>query len=118
MRIRKLTESEVEFTLSAEVDECEVRGNALASGDDAQDKECEDAIIERLNNGDVWAWSSVKVSAKWKGFEGVDYLGCCSYEDEEQFKQDGYYEDMKAQALEDLNRQVKESTEAIEELVI
>ena len=86
----------------AEQDDCEVRGNALASGDDAADRECEDTIIERLNNGDVWAWASVAVKVShpaWPEIEGVDYLGCCSYADEADFTAyDGYYPDMVREA--------------------
>jgi hypothetical protein len=50
----------------------------------------------------------VKITAKWEGFEGHDYLGCCSYLSEEDFKNGGYWEDMKQQALDDLNRTVAE----------
>lgn len=102
-------ESDVTYTLDAEMDDLQVRGNALVSGDDAEDKKCEDEIIERLNSGDVWAWASVKVTASWRGLEGVDYLGGCSYRDENEFKQlDGYYDDMKARALDDLKQTIKE----------
>lgn len=105
--MRKLTENDVEFILEAKQDDLQVRGNALASGNYAEDKRVEDEIIERLDNGDIWAWASVKVTARWKEFEGVDYLGGCSYYDEKDFKQaGGYWEDMKATALDDLNKNV------------
>jgi hypothetical protein len=82
----------------------EVRGNALASGDDAEDKDAEREIIERLERGDVWAWASVKVVASWGDFKAEsDWLGACSYEDEESFREPGgYFDDMKREALERL----------------
>jgi hypothetical protein len=40
------------FTIHAEVDETPVRGNALASGDPSNDRECEDEILARLRDDD------------------------------------------------------------------
>ena len=100
----------VTYRIEVEQDDVEVRGNALASGDDAEDKACEDEILERLNRGDVWAWASVCVVAECEGFEGRDYLGCCCYDDEEDFKQPGgYYDDMKKRARADLLTELKRS---------
>lgn len=97
----KFDESEVEYTIDAVMDDLQVRGNAIATGNDADDKACEDQIILRLNQGDIWAWASVKVTARWNGLEGIDYLGGCSYRDEKDFKQPGgYYSDMKAEGRE------------------
>lgn len=104
----KFNKKDVVYTLDVEMDDLEVRGNALASGDDAEDRRVEDRIIRRLNDGDVWAWASVKVMASWNGIEGVAYLDACSYQDEADFKQPGgYYEDMKAQALDDLKNEIR-----------
>jgi hypothetical protein len=103
IRIKLPTIEQVEFTLVAEQDDVEVRGNAVASGDDLMDKKIEDEIIERLDSGDVWAWACVTVTARWKGLEGVDHLGACSYRDERDFIQSsGYYEEMKKEAYADL----------------
>jgi hypothetical protein len=98
---------DVEFNLISDYDDTPVKGNALASGDDQVDKECEDEIIERLDNGDHWAWALVTMEANYKGLTGVDYLGSCSYKDEEEFKNGGYYEDMKNNAYNDLINQIK-----------
>jgi hypothetical protein len=105
--MKRLTEKDVTFTLDVMEEQIPVRGNALASGDDVEDKRYEDEIIRRLENGDVWAWACVKVTAHWNDFYGDDSLGCCSYENEEQFKQPGgYYDDMKIAALNRLNEKV------------
>ena len=106
---------EVEYELIAEQDEIPVRGNALASGDETLDRQVEDDILARLDNGDIWAWASVKVTATWRGFEGHDYLGGCSYEDEDDFvKRSGFYEDMKGEALRDLEAAIHAASEAIQ----
>jgi hypothetical protein len=53
------------------------------------------------------------VIARWTGpdgreFLGDDYLGCCSYESEEDFRAPGgYFDDMKRAALDELNEKVR-----------
>ena len=115
--MRKLTETDVVFKLRAEFDDLPVRGNAMASGDDAFDREVEDGVLARLDAGDVWAWASVEVTAEWEGVTGRDYLGACSYASEDDFcASGGYFEDMKAGALADLNAQVERMTHLVESL--
>ena len=88
--------------LIATQDDTPVRGNAMASGDDEEDRRYEDMILERLNNGDVWAWAQVEVQATLPdGRTGSAYLGGCCYEDEKDFKQGGYYEGMILNAVDD-----------------
>lgn len=107
--VRKLTPAEVEFEVTAEPDDVPVRGNALASGDDELDRECEDEILERLDRGDAWAWARVTVTAAWNGFRGHAHLGGCSYRDETEFCQpDGYYPQLCQEALDDLNNVIGE----------
>jgi hypothetical protein len=94
---------DVEYIIECLEEHATVRGNAMASGNDAEDKEVEDSIIEDLENGNEWAWCTVKVTAKYKDIEGTDYLGGNSYKSEEDFiTNSGYYEDMKEQAYTDL----------------
>lgn len=98
---------EIKYTIKCSPEEEPVRGNALASGDDAVDKECEDEILRRLDLGDVWAWCCVEVFAEvevdGRQFRGRDSLGCCCYKDEADFCQPGgYFDDMKSQAFDDL----------------
>jgi hypothetical protein len=100
---------DIEYRLYADQDDLQVRGNASASGDDDDDKAYEDEIIERLDAGDIWAWATVKVEAvldiDGEEIIGEDYLGACSYADYADFIKPGhYYDDMKAQAKEDLFR--------------
>jgi hypothetical protein len=113
MNLRKLIGSEVVYELKVEPEDTPVRGNAMASGDDAFDKECEDRIINDINSGNVWAWCCVTVTASSRGVEARDTLGCCSYESEEDFKACPYYAAMKEAALEmlleALNNKLKET---------
>ena len=109
---------EIEYELRVEFDDMPVRGNALASGDPKLDKEVEDEILDRLDKGDVWAWACVRVIAKFKDMDrpvGVAHLGGCSYKDEEDFKQGGYFEDMKGEALQDLLKKLRKNVEFSEE---
>jgi hypothetical protein len=83
---RKLTEADVTFTVEVEQDELEIRGNAMASGDDAADRELEDQIISQLDSGNMAAWCTVTVVARWTDpagdtFEGTDNIGACSFLD-------------------------------------
>lgn len=87
-----------------------VRGNAMCSGDDDFDREVEDKIIAELEGGNDWAWCMVRVTARYDGIDNVvgdDYLGCCSYQGEADFKADGYYDDMKDRAREYLYAQLE-----------
>ena len=86
-----------------------VRGNAMASDDPDFDKQVEDKIIADFNNGNEWAWCTVEVRASFRGLTASDFLGCCSYASEEQFREPGgYFDDMVSQATEELAKQVKE----------
>ncbi len=90
-------------------DDTEVKGNALASGDDDLDASVEAEIIARLDSGDTWAWALVFVEASVEGCEttGGDYLGACCYKNTADFiNPGGYYNDMKSEALRYLKEQL------------
>lgn len=94
-------------SLECQEEDCPVRGNALASGDDAFDRKVENKIIAQLNLGNQWAWCCVKVTVKFGQLEGNAYLGCCSYKSEKEFRQEGgYYIGMVDEALDELTEQV------------
>ena len=95
-------------------EDMEVRGNAICSGDDDFDREVEDGIISRLEEGDLWAWCTVKVTARYRGvrgLKGVAWLGGCSYLDSLDFRKGGYFEDMRAEAIANLRGQMEEIAE-------
>ena len=100
----------VSYELMVEPDQTPVRGNSCVTGNDAIDTEVEDSIIARLDDGNIWAWAMVRCTARYEGIDslsGVDYLGCCSYTDEDEFKQPGgYWDEMKDTARDDLYYQM------------
>ena len=104
-------DSKVRYEIFCSPEECPIEGNAMASGDDAFDRHCEDRIRTDLAEGNEWAWCCVRVTARYEGIDSVvgqDYLGCCSYSGIEDFKQPSeYYDDMKDRAREDLYMQLE-----------
>lgn len=115
--LKQLTKEDCDITILIELDDIPVRGNAMASGDDSYDKEIEDEIISRVNDGDVWAWAFVIVRASWHNYSGQDSLGGCSYKNEEDFvNSDGYYEQMVTTAINDLNNNLAKMYEEIKPL--
>lgn len=116
MRPRKLTRDDVVIEIVACEDNQLVRG-AFDTGDDERDGEIEDEILSRLDAGDVWAWCQITVRVTWGGYRGEAYLGGCSYRDEQDFVDQGYYyPDMVDEALETLNSEIKEAYETMQVL--
>ena len=113
--MRQLTPEEVTFTLEVEPEwEIAIIGNCSAISKEI-DRETAEWIGEQIEAGNEWAWCYVIVRAQWEGFEGMDSLGGCSYMSEEEFTAPGgYYEDMKQQALDDLNRIIAETSSRLE----
>lgn len=109
----------VDYDYQLDVDEVPVRGNAIAPGDDAYDREVEDEILERLNRGDISAWAVADV---WAVFtfdveddvfhsRGRTSLGALSYPSENELWASVLIDnDMRAEAREqaaiDLRRQL------------
>ncbi len=91
-----------ETTISIGQEHIPVRGNAMASDDAAFNRECEDEILARLDAGDLWAWCTVRVRVWCGDLYEDEYLGCCSYRDEAEFRDGGYFEDMEHAARERL----------------
>lgn len=115
-------ERKVEVFFAPEEEDIGVRGNISVSGDDVFDRTVEDAVIERLEYGDIWAWfrAHVVVTTSVEGvpFTGHAYLGGCSYDDRDDFMESAadYLRDLRDEALADLrtelNRVIKRSEHA------
>jgi hypothetical protein len=113
MKTRELTADEVQFSVECCEEYQPIEGNCSAI-DEETDRETEEWIRRQLDKGNQWAWCCVKVEAYWCGFRGVTYLGCCSYLSEKSFKEPGgYYDDMKAEALADLNYEVQKTAKSL-----
>jgi hypothetical protein len=69
----------VEYEIKVEPEDIDYHGNCMASGDDAVDRETEEWIASELDRGNIAAWCSVVVFARFEDFEGIDSLGGCSY---------------------------------------
>jgi hypothetical protein len=85
-----------------------VRG-AFASGDDALDRETEDAILTEAASGNDWAWCDVRVCLSFGEISGESsWLGGCSYSSEADFRANSmYYEDLLAEAAENLRAKLQ-----------
>jgi hypothetical protein len=102
--IRPIDLSDVTFTIIAE-DETFSAHESLSecmSYDEIED------LMYEASRENVWKWCRVEVKGTYKGLEASEYLGACSYESEEDFKKDGYYEDMCKAVLADLQSQLND----------
>lgn len=112
-KFKPLTEKDVEFSVECYPEDITIEGNASAIDDETDEKVIQ-WIKSELESGNEWAWCRVEVRAVWEGIEGVDHLGGCSYRSRENFMEpNGYYDDMKAVALGELNREVKRLFELV-----
>lgn len=118
--IRQLTESEVKFSVELESEFTDVRGNFMVTDEPEKDKEAEDEILRRLDNGETEAWCTIVVKATWKEFSGVATLGGCSFESKDlQNQVDETVEDhgMKVDALKALNESIAETFNKLNTLI-
>jgi len=115
------TKTKITYEIIAEPEWEPIEGNAIASGDYAYDRKVANKIRGDLESGNVWAWCAVTVRASLPGCPviGEDYLGCCSYRDEADFRQPGgYYEDMCAIAKQRLIENLRHSLDSTIEALI
>jgi hypothetical protein len=96
----------ISYALIIHPEDTDPEGNASAIDDDT-DAEILAEILDRLSRGDLWAWCTVECRAEWNGFKASDFLGACNYRDANEFREEGgYWQDMKAQALDLLRSNV------------
>ncbi len=108
MPCRTLTPKEVTIVVTPFPEELPAKGNAICSGDEVFDRKVETEIVTRVENGDIWAWATVCVTAEWEALKENEYLGCCCYESEEDFRNNsGYFEEMVDQAIISLNTRLQ-----------
>lgn len=105
----------VTYEVELQPEDMPVRGNAIASDDEAFDKEVEDKILARLDRGEIEAWCLAVVTARVEidgfVFAGVATLGGCSYESEEAVKRAVLEEyDLKAEALAELKARLQSAS--------
>ena len=105
-KLRSINDKRLTWTLTAEPEEVSIEGNASAWGE-PEDSEYAAKIRAQLDTGNEWAWCCVAVRVQFEtetgeAFEGVDYLGCCSYRSERDFRRGGYLPQMREAAFDDL----------------
>lgn len=102
--MKPLTKTDVRIEVICHPEHIPVKGNAMASGDDALDARVERKIIRQLEDGNQWAWCTVEVCGHFHGLTASEYLGCCNYKSEKDFvKNSGYYDDMVNSVVAELN---------------
>ena len=73
-------------------------------------------VIEELEQGNEWAWCTARVKVYLPQLPELTesaYLGACSYNSEEDFKDGGYYQDMIHEAMQALENRLNETFEEI-----
>lgn len=102
----------VTFTVEPE-EETDHPAACFATDDPAADARLCTEILHRLALCDAWAWFTAKVTATCtvdgQTFTGTDYLGACSYADEDDFRRGPYFEDMCATARERMLASLREA---------
>ena len=115
--MRKISYDDLEWRVECLSEDTPIEGNAMSSGDDDLDRRVERRISQDFEGGNQWAWCTVKVSC-WlpmvPQITGEDYLGCCNYDSESDFRCGGYFDDMKEQAYDDLTMQLSVVEKEIE----
>ena len=110
--MKTIEAKDIEIRIIPVEEDMPVRGNAMASGDEDEDRRVEDDILERLQYS-VWAWACIEVRGEWKGLRASAYLGGCSYDDEDDFRASGYYEDMVDEVTREINAKAEDIALAI-----
>lgn len=114
----------IEYKLQIEPEDSPLWGNLARTDDVALDTLYENEIMNRIESGDDWAWCRVHVTAQigQSSFlpdirlTGDAYLGGCTYGNESQFRESPCFEDMKAEALENLLTQLRAASVAYAEI--
>lgn len=96
-------------------EEMPIEGNASALGDE-EDTRIANDIRRQLECGNDYAWCTIEVRVSYGGITGRDFLGCCSYASEEEFKKDVYYADMLNSAFNDWVDQAVDIFQAVSAL--
>ncbi len=98
-------------------EDLQIEGNASAI-DPVTDAEIVKNIYDQLESGNEWAWCCIKVTLKWKGFEGTDYLGACSYKSKKDFiESNDYFPDMVSRAFDELVSNIESDIDTVLPLI-
>ncbi len=103
--VNKLDE-DITVSTYAMFEEIPYIGNASAINEKT-DKKVIEWIESQLDNGNILAWCLIRVNVENTklGLSADGHLGCCSYENINEFKGSGYYEDLIQECLTDIKTQ-------------
>ena len=123
MKLKQLTKDSEGVEIKLTIEQDDVSEMNFDSGEPEKDGELQHELYKRLSRGDTWAWCTVTVTASWGGWVGSTRwvgstsLGGCSYEDEEDFRKGGYYNDMVEEAVNDLNQKLAKVAQGLSKLM-
>lgn len=103
LKLKKVTENDVDVVIKCLPEDS-------SPFDHIDERDIAEKVRDDYFNGNDWAWCCVKVivTHKQADFVSIQYLGACSYENEEDFKKDTYYQDMVNEAIRDIQYQMEE----------
>lgn len=102
-----ISDPEVTIEISAHEEKMPIEGNALNSGNELQDRQEEERIRKDLAAGNRWAWCTAYVRVTYRDEIHADaYAPCCSYQDEQEFREDPHCADMVRSCLLEINRRL------------
>ena len=114
--MRLLTREDVIVETFCEEEHIPIVGNAIDSGDKTFDnKVCLDILRDR-HSGNSWAWCIGCVTVSFHCFKHTEYLGACSYDNSQDFKDCLYHYEMVMTGLEEINIQIQTAAKIITEL--
>jgi hypothetical protein len=106
---------EITYKIEVEQDDTRIRGNLCCTDDDEQDTKEENEVFRRLDNGDIYAWCLIKVTATFGRFSHSDYLVGNSLKDGSEVEEQVEFHGMKQEARLGLIKEIKQaSTECSE----
>lgn len=118
MKLRRLKESDISLTIEAEPEDIAPEFYLSFKNTGFDHTDTIRHIRQRLNLGQQWAWCCVNVTARYELWTGTAYLGCCSYKNKTDFiANSGYYKQMVQEALDDLNKDIRNVFESISSLI-
>lgn len=116
--MKKLKLTDISFGIIAHDEHLPIIGNAISSGDIEFDKKVENKIIEEVQKGNEWAWCNVEVYGDYNGIFASAHLGCCSYENKEEFINGGYYDSMREDILKDIQSKLRDISEEEDKTIL
>jgi hypothetical protein len=110
LKAKKLTLADFEFDAYAEKEELTPIQSMKGGGAEETELFNEAVKSAKQKASGIWGWCTVKVTGVLiddNSFTGVEYLGCCSYENKQDFvDSSGYYDDMCRSIVRDVQKQL------------